>query len=836
MTTATAPSMSGPAGRAGYYPAHGLWRLAWRLGRQQGQHGMLYGFVLAVVLATATLLCVALVADRLQQASQHQGRDFLAADRVVVASAPLADTWWPDVVRDWPRSETLSFNSMLFAGDQPQLASIRAVGPGYPLYGRLQLMPQRPPQPGEIWLSARLMQRLQAKPGMSIEVGQRQLTVAGTLLQLPDEGFSPAELAPKALMLVADVPSTGILLPGSRVEYRYQLRHPPAVSPAAADRALRQQLQGGQRLLTPELAEGQAGRAMQNGEHLFRLAALTALVLASLAMHSALTHFARDLDRQVALLKTLGARRVQLWAWLGMLLGALSALGLAGGALGGYLLHLGFIHLLGEVLPADLPPPSWQPLGAGLLMLLMLILVLAIVPFARLLATPPQQVLRDSAPASDGPGRGLLVALLGGGLFAWLFTGDARLAGGLLLGMAAGLGGLGLIGYVLLWLPWPLRRGSAAALAVGQLRRARGSSFLQLAALTLAMLLPGMLWGAYQSLLAGVDSHQLQQAPNRYLINIAEDDRAALSRWLTAQGQSSVPLYPVIRGRLTAIAGEPVASEPGAPGRPGIYRELSMSWMPVLPAYNPLQAGEPWHGDGGDEVSVEAGTAQRLGIGLGDTLSFEVEGETLQARVTSLRTVRWQDMQPNFIMIFAPKVLQARPASWMASVRVTPGDLHFERDLVQQFPGITLIDTDQLLQRLISLLGGLGRGLGLLLSLVAAAAGLVLYTRIQAAMAQRWQSLVLMRTLGAGARQLQQMLYWEWIVAGLLAGLLAAAGSEVVLWWVLPGWLEQGSWQLHPALWWGLPLVACVLMALSAYRQTRRLLSSVLARRLREEG
>ena len=103
-------------------------------------------------------------------------------------------------------------------------------------------------------------------------------------------------------------------------------------------------------------------------------------------------------------------------------------------------------------------------------------------------------------------------------------------------------------------------------------------------------------------------------------------------------------------------------------------------------------------------------------------------------------------------------------------------------------------------------------------------------------MAQRWQSLVLMRTLGAGARQLQQMLYWEWIVAGLLAGLLAAAGSEVVLWWVLPGWLEQGSWQLHPALWWGLPLVACVLMALSAYRQTRRLLSSVLARRLREEG
>lgn len=820
----------------GNYPARGLWRLAWRLGRQQGQHGILHGFVLALLLATATLLCIALVADRLQQASQHQGRDFLAADLVVATSSPLLANWWPASVARWPRSETLSFTTMLFAGDQPQLASIRAVGTGYPLYGRLQLAPQRTPQPGEIWLSARLMQLLQVKAGASIEVGQRQLTVAGTLLQLPDEGFSPVELAPKALMSAADVPSTGILLPGSRVNYRYQLQQPAGASLAAADQALRQQLQPGQRLLLPRESEGEAGRAMQRGELLFRLAALTALVLAALAMHSALSHFARDLNGQVALLKTLGARRQQLWAWLWMLLGALSAIGVAGGALCGYLLHLGFVHLLGTILPPDLPPPSWQPLVAGSLMLLLLILVLAIVPFMRVLATAPQQVLREGAASGDAPWLGLLVALLGGSLFAWWFTGDGRLAGGLLAGMALGLGGLGSLGYLLLWLPWPARRGSALALALAQLRRARRDSFMQLAALTLAMLLPGMLWGAYQSLLAGVDASQLRQAPNRYLINVAAEDRTALTGWLGEHGLPHVTLYPVIRGRLTAIAGEAVAREQGGPGRPGIDRELSMSWMPVLPAYNPLQAGKAWQGPGGDEVSVEAGTAARLGIRLGDPLSFDIEGETVTARVTSLREVRWQDMQPNFIMIFSPKVLQDHPASWMASLRVTPGDLQFERDLVQRFPGITLIDTDQLLQRLTVLLGGLGRGLGLLLGLVAAAAGLVLYTRLQAVLAQRWQTLVLMRTLGAGGRQLQQMLYWEWLVAGLLAGLLAAAGSELVLWWVLPGWLEEDRWQPHLTLWWGLPLAACCLVALAARRQTRRLLHSVLARRLREKA
>lgn len=813
-------------------PLTGLWPLAGRLAWREGRRGVLRGFVLALALAVASLLCVVLVADRLQQAIGSNSREFLAGDRVIESGTEIPARDWRDLPAGIAVSQTVGFSTMLFSGEQMQLASVRAIGAGYPWYGQLRLTPQRTPQVGEIWLSARLMALLQTRVGKSVELGNRQLTVAGVLDQAPDEGFSPFQLAPRALMHLDDLAAAGVILPGSRVEYRYQLRVPLSLQ-ATLDASWPSRLQAGQKWLTPQQQGSAGSKALERSERFFRLAALIGVLLGALAMQIALQHFTSRQADQIALLKTLGASRRQLWCWMLTLLALLCGVAVLVGGAAGYLLHLLFVSSLGPLLPPDLPPPSWQPLLFAIGVTLFLTLLLALVPFSRLLGTPPLRVLRQDL---DGRLPGWITwpfMLLGIGVLSWQFTGDGLLSLALLGGMLVLLIVLGAVAYAALWLLPRGRPGTGRALALAHLRRSRRQSLAQLSAIALAMLLLGLLWSSRAAILAEFDHRLSADVPNRFVINIAEADRQSLQQWLQAHGIAHSGLYPVVRGRLLSIGGEPVAQAEGEPGRPGVYRELTMTWLARQPAHNQVIAGEWWSAQGKGQVSVEQGVAERLGIRLGDRLRFNVEGREITARVSSLRKVNWEELQPNFFMIFSPDVLANYPASWLASMRVPPGDTQLEHSLVRAYPTLTLIDTDNIMQRLKQVLGQISQALGLMFALVAIAAVLVLFTQVQSAIAKRWHELVLMRTLGAATRQLNAMLYWEWLTSGALAGVAAAACCELIMLLVQPLWSEL-AWQPQPLLWISLPLLGMVLVLLAARSPMMTLLQAVLAGRLRE--
>ena len=819
------------AGHVSNQPGLGLWPLARRLAWQEGVHGSLRGFVLALALCVASILCISLLADRLQQALALGGREFLAADRVLQSNAPLAATRVSSLPPGVAMTQTISFNSMLFVGDAMQLASVKAVAGGYPFYGVLKLAPQQRVRPGEIWLAPRLMALLQARIGSELELGATRLRVAGELLQEPDEGFSPFMLAPHALMHLDDLVQAQVILPGSRIEYRYLFR--------GASRPLgeldRQLLAGklpGERLLKPGQESELRSRQLERSERFFRLATLIGLLLGGLAMQVAMSHFAERYGPQLALLKTLGASRRQLWAWLLGLLGLLMVVALLLGGLVGYLLHLAFIPLLGDLLPAELPPPSWQPFFVGLGMSGFITLLLCLVPFGRLLTMPALRVLRQELGSVIPAWLSLPLVLVGSLLLAWRFTGDARLSLGLLLGCLLLLLLLGALAYLLLWL-WPKPRiGSALGLALTHLRRARWQSLSQLSTIALVLLLLGVLWASRAAILAGFDATLAADLPNRFLINLAQQDKPALEQLLASRKISHSRLYPVIRGRLTHIAGEAVAQAEGERGREGVNRELTMTWQAQAPAHNTLVAGLWWHSQSRGEVSVEQGVAERLGIKLGDELRFSLGGEPLTARVTSLRKVNWEDLQPNFFMIFSPDLLAHYPASWMVSLRIPQGEKQLEVELVRRFPAVTLIDTDSIMLRLQRVLDQVSRALALMLSLVTLAAVLVLFTQVQADMSRRWQELVLMRTLGASAQLLQRALRWELLATGLLAGLTAAFCSELIMLLLQQQWSEL-TWQPHPLLWLGLPVLGALLVWLAARAPMHRLLHSVLIRHLR---
>ncbi len=687
------------------------WRLGLRLLRREGFNGELRWFVLALALSVACVLSVALVADRLDAGLKASGRDFIGADRALRSATPAPAGWLEQAAKTGLAVQTtVSFNSMLFHGDALQLASIRAVPEDFPFYGKLELSPQRAPAPGEIWLSARVMQLLAAKPGDELEVGNTVLKVAGVLGQEPDQGFSPFLLAPRALIHSADVEATGALLPGSRQQWRYLFKG-TREQVAEYERWLKPRLKAGQKLIKPDDQGSQVGRSLANAERFFRLASLAGVLLGALAMGIAVRHFAERQTNMVALLKTLGASRRTLWQLMGTLLLSLTLAGALLGLVAGSAMQWLTLHLLGNLLPADLPPPSWRPFALGLAVAFFITLLLAFVPFLRLLKVPPLRVLRRELEAGIPPWLALPVALLGLFGLVWGFTADATLALGLIGGMGLLMGLLAVIASLLLRLGRRVQGPHALRLAISHLSRERGSGLFQLAGFALALMLFGLLWAARVDLLGEFSARLPADAPNRFLVNVADGEREGILADLRQAGAVTSDFYPMVRGRLVSIASEAVR-DTDEDGREGVNRELNFTTTATLPPDNTLTAGR-WL-DGPGQVSVDKDLAKRLDIALGDTLGFTIEGRSFKAKVTSLRAIKWDNMRPNFYMIFSPDVLAPFSQTWLGSYRLPEQGRVAEVELIRRHPTVSLIDVDDLIVRLTAVSDQVSRALGLM--------------------------------------------------------------------------------------------------------------------------
>lgn len=808
----------------------GTSRLALRLLYREGLQGELRWFILALALCVACVVSVALLADRLDAGLKASGREFIGGDRVLVSPRPVE----PLQLGRWQQAgakvqATVSFNTMLFHGEAFQLASLRAVPGDFPFYGTLKTTPEGAVTPGTIWLSPRLMALLGTRLGDELEAGNASLKVAGTLLEEPDQGFSPFQLAPRALVHVDDLERIGALLPGSRQEWRYLLQAPrEALTSLDRERLTLP----GQRWLTPDSGESRSGKTLANAERFFRLAALTGVLLGTLAMAIAVRQFAERQTGMMALLKTLGATRGSLWRLLGSLLLGLT---LTGGIIG---LLLGFgvqalaLSVLGSLLPSELPPPSWRPFALALAVALFVTLMLVLIPFLRLLRIPPLKVLRRELDADIPSWWGVPVGLAGLFVLVWGFMGDALLAFGLIGGMGGLMGLLALLGSSLLRLGRRMRAPQPLRLALAHMARERGTGLFQLAGFSLALLLLGLLWAVRSDLIGDIRQHLPADAPNRFLVNLMPEERIPVLALLKEAGAETSDFYPMVRGRLTRIAGEAVAEE-GRAGREGIERELNFTTTDTLPAGNRITAGEWLNGPG--QVSLDAEVAARLGIRLGDELGFTIEGRPFSAKVTSLRAIRWDSMRPNFYMIFSPDLLEPFTLTWMGSYRLPNGMQRAELQLVREFPTVSLIDVDDLIARLTTISAQVSRALAVMLGLVTAAALLVLLAQTQASLATRRNELVLMRTLGAPGPLLSRMLGWELMLTGALAGLCAALVAEGCVLF-LQQWWFSGSLSWHPSLWFGLPLLGALLVTLVGQGWRRHLLGGTLGGRLRGMG
>lgn len=804
----------------------GLWLLARE--RASGEWRVL---LLALVIGVGSVATTGFLGDRLQRAMRDEGARFLGADLLVTSPRPVES--WPD--NPLARAQAVEFASMVSRGDAFQLATLRAVDAAWPLRGTVRIAPRafEPgvpsralPPPGAVYVDAQLLPLLDAQVGDTVRIGEAEFRIAGVVAEEPGQLGGVLGLAPRIFLRADELERTHVLLPGSRATYLYQFAGVPATLDAFA-RALKTRLDDTQRVIGSREGVETLRGAFRNMDAYLQLTALISLLLSVAAIAiAARRHALRHYD-QAALLRCFGATTAQLRVLYATQLLALGMLGsLAGAALGALTQQA----LGGLILPdalARLPALGWRPVGVAVASGLLALAGAALPALMRLIRVPPLRVLRRDLPPL--PLSAWIGAAISGAALLTLvaaYARDLKLVGVFVGALAALTLALMLLARLALVAGRGMRTVSRGPLRFGlaQLLRHRFDSTLQLGAFTLALFLLALLALVRGDLIESWRTQLPPDAPNHFLVNIAPQQQDAVAAWLAERHLHASALYPMVRGRLVEKNGRPIADTlpPEDRGDNSLRRELNLTWTATLPANNAVTAGQ-WHGDRRTAaISVESGMAERLHLALGDTLAFRIGDETVRARITSIRSVKWDSMQPNFFVIFAPGSLDGLPASGIASVRVPPEATGLLADFVKTFPGITVLALDKLIADIEAVFARILAAIQLLLGFLLAAGMAVVVATLLASLDARRQEAVLLRTLGARRAWLAQGLMSEFLVLGLLAGLLASVCAEIAM-ALIAHRLFELSPQLHPWLWLALPAAGALLVGASGWLTTRHI-------------
>ncbi|MBK1887597.1 ABC transporter permease [Marinobacter sp. DY40_1A1] len=803
----------------------------------------------ALIIAVATVATIALFASQLQRTLVSSASSFLAADRQLEAEngRPVPEPWITEAMdRGLETGRMVEFSTMVFGSDAFQLVSVKAVSNEYPLRGELEIQGpsegsrvqvQNGPAPGEVWINPRLLRLLDIQVGDTLEVGSRKLTVSGLVLREPDGGFSLSALAPRVMMHVDDVASTGVLQEGSRVKYVYLF--------AGEEASLECYYQWLQPQLEPShewegVRDGETfSRSLDRAESFLLLGGSLAVLLAAVAVAVASRQYALSQRDTVALLKTLGLgssgigrlylKRLGLWGVTGMVGGLLVALPLF------WILTRLLSEALERPVPFQLDSAALTP---ALLTAVVSLFAFAYPPIRRLRNVPAMRVLR-SQPGETGREAlpDMLIAIVAVFGLVWLYAGEVSLVISLLGGLALLLGALGVLGWVLVATLRKVRGGGHAwRLALVGLYRHRRASLSQIAVFAMTLMLATTLILVRTSLLDDWQAQLPDDAPNHFLINIAPDAVDEVAAYWEERGQPLDQLYPMVRGRFTELNGQPVKEVVSKDQRVGaLNRELNLTWMPSLPADNVIVEGS-WFEEGQtDGVSVEADLAAALDLALGDELTFTIGSDKVNATVTSIRTVQWDSMKPNFYMAFPPGgALTNMPATWITSFHL-PRDRKSElNEFSRRFPTVSLLEIDNIIERIQEIVRQVTQAIEAILVLILAAALVVMAAVVSATLQDRQREGALLRTLGGRQSLLVRSTMLEFALLGGFAGILGVAAAEAAV-WALQFRMFEGAFSWHWQVVLPIPIISAVVLSLFGRWQLRPVLSvspMLLLRRL----
>ena len=767
--------------------------LAWRLLGRELRSGELRLLFAALCVAVAAVTAVGFFADRIRMALEREAQQLMGGDLVVIADHPLPDSYRLEAAgRQLQTAETLIFPSMVVFGEAIQLADIKAVSSSYPLRGRLSTATRlgeagQPvaggPQPGTAWLDERLATALQAAPGDTVTIGRAQLRVTAIVTLEPDRGISFFSLAPRLLMHLDDIPASGLVQFGSRLRYRLLMAgETPAVE--ALRGWLEERLARGERLEDARNARPEIRSALDRAERFLGLATLLTVILAAVAVALATRRYLqRHLDA-CAVMRCLGMTQGRLLRLHGLMFFWLALVAVALGGAIGFAAHFALVEALTGLFAVHLPYPGGRPLVHGAAVAAVLLFGFALPPLMQLARVPTLRVLRRElgAPRPSLLGGYALGFLLLGGLIV-IVAGDPRLGLLALGGFSGALLAFWLVARLSLALLGRLRGagGHGWRQGLASLSRHASAATLQIVALAIGLMAMLLLTVTRGELLDAWAQGMPADAPNRFIVNIQPEQRAAVAEVLAAAGVAA-ELAPMVRARLLSIADRPVsaASYPeDERAQRLIEREFNLSWRDSLPPGNLITAGRWFAADeaGQGVASVEEGLAKTLGIAVGDELVFSVAGIERRVRVSNLRKLEWDSMRVNFFVLTPSGVIDDLPASYITSFHLPTAEARIGAQLVERFPNLTVIDIAAAIDQLRTVMGQVAGAVRFIFLFTLLAGAIVLYSALLSMLDERRYDIAVMRALGAQRRQLASAMLAELAIVGGIAGLIAAGGA-----------------------------------------------------------
>ena len=825
-----------------------------------------YIFVACVALGVAAIGAVGTAAQALKSSLAREGQLILGGDiavRLIHRRANAQERSFLD--SQGTVSEVMTMRAMVRTSDgkKNSLVDLKAVDDRYPLFGTLRLrsgdtLSERLSRGPGVLVEPMVLERLDLSVGDPLKLGEIELPILGVIEKEPDRLTGPASLGPRVLATIDTLQPTGLLAPGSLARWRYRIRFPDQFANDTNKLAeFREEIKtkysdSGFSVRDRTNPSPNVNRAINRLSQFLTLVGLTALLVGGVGVANAVSNFVERKKKTMATFKCLGASTRDVYGVYLVQISILAGVGILIGLFIAAVVPPVLAALFKDVLPFDsaiqIQPSALALAGFyGLLVALLFV----VWPLGRAREVKPQVLMRDDvSEQSKRPhlfdiGITVLLALILA--VVAISTSDSRQ---IAFYFCVGLPALfvcflvysSLLKKLFAKIPKPRQPELKLALAnlsgPGSLTR---SVVLSLGA-GLSLLITVSL--VDRSMTSELETSLPENAPDYFILNISKSEWSRFSALFQEQLPGvQVESAPMLRGRITQLNGRPADEIKATPDVSWVLRgDRGLSYEAEPPKGSRITQGEWWPPDhkGDYLVSFADEIGRGLGLKIGDTVTVNVLGRNIQARIANFRTVEWESLSINFVMVFSPNTLQAAPARRLATLKLPP-DADFSREadaiqeMSQQFPNVTSIRVQDAINAVISVFEKIMIAIRSAGSLTLIAGVLVLAGALVTAQQKRIYEALILKSLGAVRRRIVAAHFAEYLILALATSLLAIVFGVIAAWVILTRIMELNFVFSFAAVIQAV-LLAIVLVLFFGAAGTWRVLGATTSSKLRNRG
>ncbi|MFB0905287.1 MAG: ABC transporter permease [Nonlabens sp.] len=765
-------------------------------------------FMASIILGIAAVVSIQLFSTNLKENIQLQSKALMGADFIIDSRQLPTERAQAIIDSLHPDASEVNFVSMIAfpKGAGTKLVKVRALKGDFPFYGTIDTEPVSAASTyqdaGGALVDATLMLQFDIKPGDSIKVGELTLPITGSLKSIPGTTAISTSVAPPVIIPNRFVESTELLQFGSRKEYQFFYKVSDTLNLSQFEKKISPILDAeNSDLDTHTSTSARLGKGYNNVGKFLYLAAFIALLLGCIGIASSVHIYIKEKLRSIAVLKCMGASRKQSFL---IFLIQIAGIGVVGGLVGSFIgvgLQVLFPYILQDFLPFALEISiSLQPILIGVFLGLFMSVLFALLPLIRTWYVSPLEVLRVNEQASKGPRKvrffifaAILVFLF---LFSFWLLEDALYAlsfvGATLITFAI-LAGTALWCMKLIRTYFPKRWGFTSRQSLLNLFRPNNQTVVLVVAIGLGTFLISTLYFTKDILLAKTDIEQSTEKANIIILDVQTDQRDAFKKQLTSNDLPILDNIPLVTMRMHKLKDQlvnEIRQDSTSQIRGWIlnhefrttYRNVLIDseeviegeWVPELKSGDPV------------EISISDNLAADAKVGVGDAIVFNVQGVLMETIVGSIRKVDWGQIQLNFSIVFPKGVLEKAPQFNVITTAVAneEASAKLQRELVAQFPNVSVIDLRQVYSILEDILGKISWIINFMAFFSILTGIIVLIGSVRTSKYQRIKECVLLRTLGAKNTQILKITALEYVFLGLLGslvGILLALLSSLCL-------------------------------------------------------